>query len=74
MLHGPGGTYSTVFSNVHGDEILFETKHTFLALQMLPHAVGPGRRRQKIKKGARQEITTGKVLKNFSIRLIIWGK
>jgi hypothetical protein len=32
--------------NVPGDDIQFETKYTVLALQMLPHAVGSGRRRQ----------------------------
>jgi hypothetical protein len=34
--------------NVSGDDILFETKYAALALQMLPHAVGPGCRRHSI--------------------------
>jgi acyl-CoA synthetase (AMP-forming)/AMP-acid ligase II len=41
MFHGPGCTYSAVLRNVHGDNTLFEALYAILALQMLPHAVGP---------------------------------
>jgi amino acid adenylation domain-containing protein len=50
FLRGPGCTYSAVLRNAHGDDTPFEASYAVLALQMLPHAVGPGRRRQKIYK------------------------
>ncbi|NIM11362.1 MAG: hypothetical protein GTO45_05165 [Candidatus Aminicenantes bacterium] len=40
FLRGPGGTYSAVLMNTHGDDTSFEASYAVLALQMLPHAVG----------------------------------
>jgi hypothetical protein len=59
-----GGSRGAVFSkrdtcgaaikNVHGDDMFFETKYAVLALQMLPHAVGPGRRRHRLAVNSRE--------------------
>jgi non-ribosomal peptide synthetase component F/acyl carrier protein len=45
LLRGSRGHLRCGDKNVHEDDISFETKYDVLALQMLPHAVGPGRRR-----------------------------
>ena len=37
----PGVTYSAVLRNIHGDDKSFEASYAVIALQMLPHAVGP---------------------------------
>ncbi|NIM16216.1 MAG: hypothetical protein GTO45_29780 [Candidatus Aminicenantes bacterium] len=39
-MWGPGGTYSAVLNNTHGDDTPFAASYAVFALQMLPHAVG----------------------------------